>query len=108
MPKPVSATVRNQWKEKIIDQSQSGLSIASWCRQNNIKVHTFIYWRAKCQPKSIDRSDFKEVQIQQIADTNPKKSGISLQYQEFCIHLDQQFDSAALKHCLQILKELSC
>ena len=108
MPKPVSDALRNQWKEKIIDQSQSGLSIAAWCRQNNIKIHTFIYWRDKCQPKSIDRSDFKEVPIQQIVDTLPKKSGISLQYQEFCIFLEQQFDATALKHCLQILKELSC
>jgi hypothetical protein len=42
MPKPACEEVRQQWKENILKQRESGLSIGSWCRQNNIAVCTFV------------------------------------------------------------------
>lgn len=43
MPIQAPDTIREQWKEKVINQSQSGLTIATWCRQNNVAPHTFYY-----------------------------------------------------------------
>jgi len=105
-----SDAIKEQWKERVLNQSQSGLSIAAWCRQNHIVPCTFYYWRDKFLPKtSLDRADFKEIPEQSLEDkVLSQDSGISLQFHEFCIHLDRQFDSFCLKECLKILKEVSC
>jgi hypothetical protein len=104
------ASNKDRWKENIINQSQSGLSIAAWCRQNQVAVHAFYYWRNKAFPKSIDRANFKEILEQNLdgTDTQSQSSGVSLQYQEVYIHLDRQFDASTFKQCLKIIMEVSC
>jgi hypothetical protein len=103
MPKPASEEIRQQWKEHILKQRQSGISTASWCRQNNIFVHSFCYWRDKLFPKAVfDRSDFRELSDQK---TCVSQTGITLEYREFSIHLDPQFDSSTLIRCLEVLKK---
>ena len=97
-----SKQVQNEWKNKIIEQRQSNLSITSWCRQNHVAVHSFYYWRDKFFPKApLDRSAFKEIS----ETTSFSCGGIKLEFQGFFIHLDQQFDSTILKNCLKVLKE---
>lgn len=102
-------TVRDLWRERVANQFQSGLSIANWCRQNNISPHTFYYWRDKFFPKtSISRIDFKEISVQQKEISQSQKSGVRLQYQEFCILLDLQFDMETFEQCIKALKGLQC
>jgi hypothetical protein len=109
MPQPASKIKLDQWRAKVTQQRESRLSIASWCHQNDIAVHTFYYWRNRLFPKTtIKRSDFEEIPEQQKPDTQNQKSGVRLMYQEFCIHLELQFDTETLKLCLKALKELPC
>lgn len=109
MAKRAPEVLGQQWKVSILKQRESGLSIASWCRQNNIAVHTFYYWRDKLFTRAtIDRSDFKEILEQKNVDISNKNSGIFLEYQGISIHIDRQFDPSALKECLKALKEMSC
>lgn len=109
MSKRFSKAIRDEWKERVVNQKQSGLSIASWCRQNNITPYTFYYWRDQFfSDTTMNRADFKELSEQPNLNPLSQKSGLSLQYQAFCIHLDQQFDVATLKQCLKALKEFSC
>jgi hypothetical protein len=109
MPRPASEERRQQWKEAILKQRESGLSITSWCRQSQIDVHTFNYWRNKFFPKAtIDRSDFKEIPNRHNTDIPNKETGILLKYQGISIHIDKHFDYSTLKQCLNALKELSC
>ena len=53
MAQPFSEELKQQWKENILKQRQSGLSIAAWCRQNGIVVHNFYYWQSKLLPKPL-------------------------------------------------------
>jgi hypothetical protein len=99
MSRKSSEELQLQWKENILKQQQSGLSIAAWCFQNNIVIHTFYYWRGKLFPKSLDRNAFTEV----IPDNN-RGSGISLEYQGVQVHLSQNFDPSVLQACLKVLK----
>src|SRR5215203_2697307 len=105
MPKQITDLLREQWKERIINQRQSGFTIATWCRQNNFTPHTFYYWRDRLFPKSIKRDDFHEISEKLNVDTQSRKSGVCLQYQGFYIQLDQQFDRATLTQCLKLLRE---
>jgi len=110
MSKKAPDSIRDQWKERVINQSKSGLSIAAWCRQNNnISPRVFYYWRNELFPQSpINRDDFKEVSVQQNMDAQARNSGVCLQYQEFRILLDQQFDVNTLRQCLKALRGLPC
>lgn len=98
-----------EWKEKLNQQKLSDLTITSWCRQHDISIQTFYYWKRKAAPKTtLIRSDFTEISVQQKLDPKSKEIGVSLEYHNFCIHLEKEFDRSALKQCLRILKELSC
>jgi hypothetical protein len=114
MPKSVSEEVKQQWKEKILKQRESGLSIGAWCRQNNINVHTFRYWQNKFLPKpNFNRSAFKEIPQQKTVSfklpiINPrKKTEITIEYQGAYIYIERVFDfSTTLRECLKALKEI--
>ena len=43
---------RALWKERIQEQSSSGMSMAAWCRQNHIKKSTFYYWKKQLHTQS--------------------------------------------------------
>ena len=102
MAQPFSDELKQQWKEKIIKQRQSKLSMASWCRQNEIAIHSFYYWQSKLFPKStLDRSDFTEV----IEEKKKFSDGIVLEYHGFNIHLNEYFNPSVLQKCLEVLRK---
>ena len=102
MPQPYSEEINQQWKEAILTQRQSKLSIASWCRQSGVADHTFYYWQGKLFPKpSLSRSAFTEA----LEEKSKPSSKIVLIYREFNIHLDEQFSPSTLEKCLGVLKK---
>lgn len=101
MAEPLSEEMKQQWKETIFEQRQSKLSIAAWCRQNKIVVHTFYYWQSKLFPKSpLNRSLF----IEAVDGLGKPSAEIILKYQGFDIHLNGDFNPSSLKRCLEVLK----
>ena len=99
MPKAFPENFKQQWKENILKQRQSKLSIASWCRQNGVAVHTFYYWQSKLFPKPlIDRSTFIE------AVEEDKSVGIILECQGVNLYIEEHFNPSVLKKCLEVLK----
>jgi hypothetical protein len=102
MAQPFSEGLKDRWKETILDQRQSKLSIASWCRQNAIAVHTFYYWQSKLFPKlALSRSAFSEA----IEKNNNFTSGMILEYNGFKIHLDEHFSPSLLKKCVEVIRQ---
>ena len=102
MARKTSEEKQSKWKEIILKQSQSNLSIVSWCSQNNIAVPTFCYWRNKLFPKpSLNRYAFTEI----AQGNNDVRSGISLEYHGIKVHLEREFEPTVLQACLQVLKQ---
>ena len=110
MSRTFSKEKRQQWKDHILKQRESGLSIVCWCRQNNILSQAFYYWQRKLFPKPIlDRSDFTEVEDGKSSEAfDLKGTGITIEYHGIIIHLEKQFDHLTLKQCLTALKEAAC
>jgi hypothetical protein len=109
MAKPFSKEKKQLWKENILKQRQSGLSVAAWCRQNNFNVHTFGYWQGKIFPKKMDHSSFTEIKDKTCSeDFNLNRAGIVLEYQGIHIHLDKEFDSSVLRQCLAVVQGAAC
>lgn len=101
MAQLLSEELRQQWKENIFKQRQSKLSIASWCRQSGIAVHTFYYWQSRLFPKPVlSRSAFTEA----IEEKNKPITGIVLEYRDFNIHLSEHFNPSVLKRCVEALR----
>jgi len=107
MSQAFSEEKKQQLKEDILKQRESGLSVEKWCRKNNIAAHTFYYWQKKLFPKILDRSAFTEISNES-AVCNTRKTGVMIEYQEILIHLDRRFDLPTLKQCLEVLKEVKC
>jgi transposase-like protein len=52
MPEPTilektAVNLREQWRERIAEQSRSGLSIKQFCKDRGIAEHAFYYWRKR-------------------------------------------------------------
>lgn len=102
MAQPFSEELKQQWKENILKQRQSKLSMASWCRQNEIAIHTFYYWKSKLFPKpTLDRSAFTEA----VEEKKKFVDEIVLEYHGFNIHLNEHFNPSTLKKCLEALRK---
>ena len=98
MSKPLSDEVKQQWKEKILQQRSSGLSIPAWCRQHAVAVCNFRYWQSKLFPASFSRTSFTELS------PASKSAGIFLEYREIKIYLEPKFDPQTLRQCLEVIK----
>jgi transposase-like protein len=86
------------WKERILQQRESGLSISSWCTDNQITPHVFYYWKRRLsQEPVLKESHFTEL-------TDSKECLISIDYRG----VQMRFQSATLKQSLAFIKELTC
>jgi len=102
MPRPALPEKKIEWEDKLRKQRESGLSIERWCHENQIPKHTFYYWRDKLHPKTpLNHSCFTELK-------DVKGAGITLEYRDICIRLDQHFEPSILKRCLAVLMEIKC
>jgi transposase-like protein len=109
MPRPFSEEKKQKWKERILQQRESGLSVARWCRKNDVSPRNFSYWRNKLFPKAgLDRSAFTEISNKRVIVSDPERKGITIEYCGIRIRLEEQFEPMALKQCLEVLKEVVC
>lgn len=100
MPQALSQEKRSAWANRIRLQQESGLSIERWCREHQIPVHNFHYWRDKLFPRTTLRKDsFSEI-------TDVHESGLSLEYQGLCLQIRRHFDPLTLKQFLTVLRSI--
>lgn len=63
MTSPSSENRQTEWIKLIEQQRQSGLSIEKWCRQNQVRPHTFHYWKRRLFFKPLQKTSFTELNI---------------------------------------------
>lgn len=101
MPAPTSEGKKLEWKNRIEEQRQSGLSIEGWCLKNQIRPHTFHYWREKLSPKPLQKSSFTELHIK-------RPDAVSLQTRGIHIRIDGDSDPHFRKKLFALFMEASC
>lgn len=101
MPAPASEEKRNEWKNLIEQQRQSGLSIDKWCLKNQIRPHAFHYWKEKLYPRPLEKSSFSEMRIK-------RPSTISLTARGLCIRIDGDCDPVLRKQLFAVFAEQLC
>ncbi len=94
-----------EWKHKLEQWVSSGKTMADWCREQNISIHTFYYRRSQLMsPVKVaggDRNKFIE-----LIDKPFGMSGISIDCCGVTVHLASDFHPASLIQCLQTLRKI--
>ena len=57
MTRQVNQVLWDQWRQRIKRQRESGLSIAEFCRRDNISSHSFYVWRRNLREASHQRRE---------------------------------------------------
>ena len=57
MPRQANRVLWDQWRQRIKRQRESGLSIAEFCRRDNISSHSFYVWRQNLREASHRRRE---------------------------------------------------
>ena len=91
---------REKWKQRILDQQKSKVPIVEFCRQNNLTVHQFYYFRNQLFPSQ--RKSPNLVEVKTIPETHgPAKMNIYLN--EISITLEGHYDAGFLADfCLKL------
>lgn len=101
MPVPASEEEKLEWKSRIEQQRQSGLSVDKWCLQNQVRPSAFQYWKEQLFPRELKKSSFVELKAKR-SDT------LSLQARGVCIRLGPECDLNLRKQLLALFAEGSC
>ena len=107
MGKPYSEKQKNEWKEKVLNQEASGLSIKRWCRENGESAYIFHYWKSKLFQKELTQDSFIEIKNNEPLKRS-EESGVQIEYEGFLLHLEKDFDSFSLVRCLKAVKGAVC
>jgi hypothetical protein len=93
------SALAQQWTEKLAAWSDSGLSIAAWCRQDGAGYHQFLYWRKRLEPRlSEGAGRFVTLRVNQ--------STLRLECSGMMIHIEPGFDRMLLTDLLTVLKQV--
>ena len=109
--------VQERWSIRLSEWEQSGLSQSKYCRDNNLNLRNFQYWKSKYKklnhPETPnENSKVKIVQIKNkgiaseqfnlLNDSNP----IKLIINNIKVELNNHFSEEALKRLIKVLKTI--
>ncbi len=97
---------RHYWEQRIRDWKESGLKQTQYCRQNNLNIRNFGYWK-KCFYRTSSTLSFIPLQIQ--PDIFQKKSSSLLNVVlegDRKIEVAEDFDPVILKKLINTLEEI--
>ena len=94
-----------QWRDIIEQQEASGLSGAAFCRQHNVSLSCFYYWRRRVKQETL--SGFLELRSDPPSSRpRPATAGILVHMNaDVCIELAPDFDSVTLQRAVQVLRD---
>ncbi len=92
----ISRRTHEQWIELIQEQKLSTLSIANFCEQQGLGIHSFYYHKQKMNRDRL-RSGFVEI--------HPAARGIRLRFDQdaWIVDVERDFDPVCMKQFLEVL-----
>ena len=93
----------DEWKKKLTEQENSGLTQAVWCKDKGISLSCFRYWKCK-----IDKNKIPEVKFLELQQENNTGFGltpaISLEINDLKINVHRDANMQLLKTVIQAVK----
>ena len=100
MPKQFSENKTLEWKSRIEQQRQSGLSVRNWCQKQNLVPNTFHYWKERLFPKELQTTSFVELKV--------RPEEVLLQARGLHIRVGSDCDPVLRKQLLTLFVEAAC
>lgn len=96
-----SAEKRQYWQAHSDGYSRSGQSRAAYCKQNNLNIQTFAYWRHQLKTAN------DPIKLVQLPVTIPQPTAaLRLEVNGYNVEVCEGFSSAALVKLVRVLREL--
>jgi hypothetical protein len=98
------------WQKHISKWSESGLSQAEYCRQNNLSAAAFHWWKGELRRKSKTQKDSSiSMQFVEVCGVPPARAGRDDTYEVVLsrgrtIRVDRDFDSDVLKRLIAVVE----
>ena len=100
---------RRRWEGILAEQEGSGLSIAAFCRERGLNVHTFHYWKKRLRPKASDaatpNTSFQELEL---AAASPSSHHLEIIVGDVTVRVPPAFAEEDLRRVLSILAATTC
>ena len=100
MNKEAQQKSREEWKRRIREWEDSGLTQVEYCKQNELKISAFLYWRKNLSEKKQPRPSFVEVSLSPTNRFSPIRIEIG---NRFSVEVAKGYDPAALEHIIGFL-----
>ncbi|WP_280771838.1 IS66 family insertion sequence element accessory protein TnpA [Salipaludibacillus daqingensis] len=91
-----------EWHTRMDQWGESGLSMAAWCRQENINIHQMYYWKRKFDQQT-DNSTIDWLDISQSSYIGDSSS-IIIKIDKLLVEVNPQVDRQLLSDVLHLLK----
>ncbi len=103
---------RSEWRRQREEQAASGLSIAAWCRANNIHISTFNDRRKRLRAEETDLISASTAQRPivdrahwiSVADSESKSETLTVRVGRVSIDVSAGFDQRLLRDVLAVLE----
>lgn len=104
-------TTEVDWHSHLQNCQTSGLSQAEYCRQHNLKYHSFLYWKRKLYKPVRDSKDIQLVELSgglNFSSLLPglPPSSLRVWLGEYCIEVGDNFSPGALSQLVHTLRSL--
>jgi len=98
------------WEKRYQEWKASGINISKWCRENEIPLSSFSYWKRKFEKRSLDKqiNPTTKPSFIELSDNSNIYSGISITVKGMTLNLSKSFDQQTFYDCLQVLGRFSC
>ncbi|OLN28666.1 IS66 family insertion sequence element accessory protein TnpA [Desulfosporosinus metallidurans] len=106
--------LEQQWRDRIEEYRQSGLSVKAWCQQNGLKNTAYHYWVKKLkilEQQEAGDNTFAEVVLlpenkNNAKETWPIKAEFSLSFGDYSIGIPDGFNPITLAELVKVLRKL--
>lgn len=92
-----------EWETRMDQWGESGLSMAAWCRKENINIHQMYYWKRKFDQQTDNPSSGDWLEISHSANID-EHSSIIIKIDKLSVEVRPQVDRQLLSDVLHLLK----
>lgn len=90
------------WRELVQNQAQSGISAAAFCKNHQLNLQRFYFWRKRFQTESGARVTGAFLEL--VPSSKVREAGIRIRLDErLSIELDRHFDPFTLRNAIDAL-----
>ncbi len=93
-----------QWKQRILDYQESGLTMKAWCAARDIPFHQLKYWTRKLSMGRRKRQSTSWVTVTPILDPSPQEHTLVVRMGAASIDIHPGFDPSLLSQVVRALE----